>query len=380
MPVWWGIFAYMMIVSIFGMAMYKNKVHNATVGPVDDSSSVVNYKSIGLFFALATFAVLMYFAGQRSGIFDTGDYQYSYEHYYTDDLSQIIDIFTGAREEKGPLFKILLILFKHFTHGTYNDWFTFIALIQCVSIALFLYKYSINFTYSVYFFFTTSTFLWMVNGMRQFLAVAIILFFVDWLKERKTIPFLIVIIVAYFIHSSALFWIPVYFIINYDPWSKKFIILSLTLSIALYLYSRSSMVEDTDYAYIATQENQVGVNPIRVLVMAVPSIIAFAQRKNIKNINDPFVNIWVNLSVITTECYIVGMFTTGVMGRMPGYFQMFNLLLLPWLLKKAFDESMGKSILIASLIGYFAYFWYDMFIAGNGLYVSETLGFSYWRA
>ncbi len=379
MPVWWGVFAYMMIVSIFGMAMYKSRVQNATVGPVDDSSSVVNYKSIGIFFALATFAVLMYFAGQRSGIFDTGDYQYSYDNYFTGDLNEITEIINGTRNEKGPLFKILLVLFKHFTHGTYNDWFTFVALIQCVSIALFLYKYSINFTYSIYFFFTTSTFLWMVNGMRQFLAVAIILFFVDWIKERKTIPFIIVIIVAYLIHSSALFWIPVYFIIKYEPWSKKFIIFSIILTIALFLYSRSSMVENSDYSYLNTAEYNNGVNPIRVLVMAVPSIIAFIQRKRINEVTPPFVKVWINLSVITTECYIVGMFTSGVMGRMPGYFQMFNLLLLPWLLKKAFDESMGKSILIASLIGYFAYFWYDMFIAGNGLYVSKTLGFSYWH-
>lgn len=377
MPVWWGIFAYMMIVSIFGMAMYKNKVQNATVGPVDDSSSVVNYKSIGLFFALATFALLVYFAGQRSYIFDSTDYQYSYDNYFTGELSEITDIINGTRTEKGPLFKILLIIFKHFTHGTYNDWFTFVALIQCVSIAVFLYKYSINFTYSVYFFFTTSTFLWLVNGIRQFLAVAVILFFVDWLKERKTIPFIIVIIVAYFIHSSALFWIPVYFIINFEPWSRKFILFSVILTIALFLYSRSSMVEDSDYAYLSTQENQVGVNPVRVIVMAVPAVIAFFQRKNIKEINDPFVNVWINLSVITAECYIVGMFTSGVMGRMPGYFQMFNLLLLPWLLKKAFDESMGKSILLASLIGYFAYFWYDMIITGNGVYQSINLNLYY---
>lgn len=380
MPVWWGIFAYMIIVSVFGMAMYKNKVQNATLGPVDDSSSVVNYKSIGLFFALATFVLLAYYSGQRFGIFDSGDYQYSYENYYTDNLNQVMDIIQGKSAGKGPLFQIILLLFKHFTHGTYNDWFTFVALIQCVSIALFLYKYSINFTYSVYFFFTTSTFLWLVNGMRQFLAVAVILFFVDWLKERKTIPFIIVIIVAYFIHSSALFWIPVYFIINYEPWSKKFIIFSIIVTVALYLYSRSSMVEDSDYAYLSTEENQVGVNPIRVFVMAVPAVIAFIQRENIKEINDPFVKVWVNLSVITTECYIVGMYTNGVMGRVPVYFQMFNLLLLPWLLKKAFDESMGKSILIASLIGYFAYFWYDMYIAGNGQYVSNSLGYSYWYA
>lgn len=377
MPVWWGIFAYMIIVSAFGMAMYKNKVQNATLGPVDDSSEV-NYKSIGIFFALATFVLLVYFAGQRSYVFDSGDYQYSYDNYFTDELSQITDIFNGTRSEKGPLFKIVLILFKHFTHGTYNDWFTFIALVECTSIALFLYKNSVNFVYSVYFLFTTSTFLWLVNGIRQFLAVSIILFFVDWIKNRKTIPFIFVVVCAYFIHSSALIWIPIYFIISFEPWSKKFITLSLIITVALFFYSRSSMIEDSEYSYLVSDVSyQNGVNPFRVVVMAVPTIIAFFRRKEIKEKTNPFVNTWINLSVLTTECYIVGMFTSGVMGRMPAYFQMFNLLLLPWLLKNAFEESMGRSILLASLIGYFVYFWYDMYIAGNGIYFSLNLNINF---
>ena len=377
MPVWWGIFAYMMIISFFGMSMYKSKVQNAALGPVDDSSEV-NYKTIGLFMALATFVLLVYFAGQRSYIFDSTDYQYSYDNYFTDELNQITDIIKGTRDEKGPLFKILLILFKHFTHGTYNDWFTFIALIQCTSIAIFLYKYSVNFAYSIFFFFTTSTFLWMVNGIRQFLAATFILFFVDWIKERKTIPFIIVVIIAFWIHSSALLWIPVYFLINFEPWSKKFIILSLVLTIGLFFYSRSSALNDSDYSYLNSSDYQSGVNPIRVLVMAVPAVIAFVRRKEIRMIDNKFVNVWINLSAITTECYIVGMFRSGVMGRIPVYFQLFNLLLLPWLLKNAFDESMGRSILLASLIGYFAYFWYDMFIAGNGIYQSVPLNLQYY--
>ena len=376
MPVWWGIFAYMMIVSIFGMAMYKNKVQNATLGPVDDSSEV-NYKTIGLFFALATFALLVYFVGQRNEIFDSADYRYSYIHYYSGDLDQINSILSNPSAYKGPLFSIILIIFKHFTNGSYTDWFTFIALIQCTSIALFLYKYSVNYIYSIYFLFTTSTFLWMVNGIRQFLAVTLVLFFVDWIKERKTIPFIIVVIFAYFIHSSAIIWIPIYFIIHYEPWSKKFIVFSVLMTVALFLYSKSSFVDDSNYSYINTGGYQNGVNPLRVLVMAVPAIIAFSRRKYLKEVMTPFVKVWINLAVITAECYIVGMFTSGVMGRMPMYFQLFNLLLLPWIVKNAFEESMGRSILIASLVGYFAYFWYDMYVAGNGIYYSTTLNLMY---
>lgn len=379
MPVWWGIFAYMMIVSALGVFTYKKKKLSVSTGPVDGSYTE-DYKSIGLFFALTTFVLLVFFAGKRSGIFDSLDYQYSYEHYYSFDLSQITDIITGKVKEKGPLFKILLILFKHFTHGTYNDWFTFVALIQCLSIALFLYKYSVDFMYSVFCFFTTSTFLWLVNGMRQFLAVAFILFFVDWIKKRKTIPFILIVIIAYFIHSSALIWIPVYFIINYQPWSFKYVILSIILAIALYLYTRSSFLDDSDYSYLSNADYQKGVNPIRVAFMSIPSVLAFIRREEIEKKKDPFVNAWINLSLITSECYIVSMFTSGVMGRMPVYFQLFNLLLIPWLLDNVYSENGNKPLKWVFTIAFLVYFWYDMYIAGNGIYVSKELNINYWYA
>lgn len=378
MPIWWITFAYMLIVSGIGMAFYNNRIKNtANLGPVDDSNKYEE-KTIGLFFALATFALLVYFVGQRSYIFDTYDYQYAYTNYYTTELSQITGIWNGTIPGKGKLYMTILVLFKHFSGGAdYNAWFTFIAIIECTSIALFLYKYSINNTLSIYLFFTSGCFLWLVNGFRQFLAVSFVLFFVDWIKQRKTIPFFIVIILAYFVHSSAILWIPVYFLIYLKPWTKKFILLSLLFTVALLFISTSSLLDDTDYSYLNTGEFSNGVNPIRVLVMAVPAIIAFVKRKDIEKKTSSFINIWINISVIITECYIVGMFTNGIVGRIGIYFQFFNYLLLPWLLKNAFDEYMSKIITTACIVGFALYFCYDMFIAGNGIYQSINLNLHY---
>ena len=138
MPVWWGIFAYMIVMSAIGMGFYKNKINQtANLGPNDIGE--INNKSIGLFFALASFVLLIFFVGQRSYMFDTTDYQYAYEHYYTTDLNQIYDIWNGTKNVKGNLYVTILILFKHFSGGAdYNAWFTFIAIFDCVSIALFL--------------------------------------------------------------------------------------------------------------------------------------------------------------------------------------------------------------------------------------------------
>lgn len=378
MPVWWGTFAYMIIMSTIGMVMYKNKVLDAQVG-IETLDSSFNFKSIGLVFSILTFIPLIIFSGYREGIFDTQDYQYAYNIFFADDLNQINDILSGARELKGPLFYILLVLFKHVTHGTYNDWFMLMAIFQGVSLALFFYRYSFDFRYSIFLFFATAEFLWMFNGIRQFLAATLVLYFVHWIEKRKTIPFIVVVIIAYFIHSSAIFWIPVYFIVNYEPWSKKFIILSIFLTAALFIYSRT-LSDESDYSYLVRDNSyKTGINPIRIIVMAIPSVIAFIKRDEIKGKSSPFINQLINMSVIVTECYIVGMFTSGVIGRLPIYFILFNWLLLPWLIKNFFDESMSKFITLASIIGYMGYFCYDMYIVKNGIYHSLILDLHYWN-
>lgn len=376
MPVWWGCFAYSMFVSIIGMFMYKSKKQNASLVPIEGEKTE-NYRSIGLFFAFASFALLVFFVGNRSSMHDTLEYQYMYDIFYTDDLNQISDIITGKINVKGPLFVIYMVLFKHFVHGTCNDWLMSIAIFQAISLALFFYKYSVNYAYSIYLFFTTSVFLWMVNGMRQFIAITVVLFAVNWLIKRKTIPFFLIVLVAYFFHSSAILWIPVYFIIHFKPWSTKFLVCSAILVVAILFVSSSSLISNTEYDYLLTDQ-RTGINPFRVAVSLVPPVIAYIRRKEIEKRANPLINLLINLSVISVGCYVVGMLINGVAARIVAYFDIFSLLLLPWVLKNAFDESMGKSITIASFIGYFMYFWYNMYIARNGMYVSDNLGLNIW--
>lgn len=378
MPVWWSVFAYMIFVSVFGMIIYKSSAKATVIGNVDASEEKGEKfgKSIGIVFAFLTFVLLVFFVGQRSHIGDTEIYQGIYDK-LDPSVDQIWPLLTGG--EKGRLYTALQILFKHFTNGSYNDWFTFVAIWQSISVVLLLYKYSINYTFSIYLFFVSGTTIWMTNGIRQYMAVTLILYFADDIIKRKTIRFVIVVLIAYMIHSSAIFWIPVYFIINYEPWSKKYILLSVLLIVALFVYSTSSLIDDTEFGYLRGDEFKVGVNPFRVVVMAMPSIIAFWKRKQIQEKLNPFFKICVNLSVITTGCYIVGMFTSGIIGRLPIYFQIFNYILLPWLLKEAYDEDMSKTITLTAVVLYFIYFYYEMVINGAGQYVSDTLSISYWQ-
>jgi hypothetical protein len=111
--------------------------------------------------------------------------------------------------------------------------------------------------------------------------------------------------------------------------------------------------------------------------MAIPTVIAFWKRKIIEEKSNAFVNVWINLSVITTECYIVGMFTSGIIGRIPAYFQPFNYLLLPWMAKYVFTEKSDRVFIVTVYIVLFAYFLFDMYGAKNGVYNSTTLNLHY---
>ena len=71
------------------------------------------------------------------------------------------------------------------------------------------------------------------------------------------------------------------------------------------------------------------------------------------------------------------MFTSGIVGRIPIYFQIFNYLLLPWLLRYSFDGEMRKIMILACIVGFLMYYCYDMYIAGNGIYNSRSLDLLY---
>lgn len=373
MPVWWAILAYTVAVSFFGTLIYNSgKMTSPETGI--DIIQTENQRRISLFFAIVSFALLVFFVGQRSYIFDTFQYQYAYDNYYTGDLSQIKDLFSGENTEKGKGYAFLLILFKHFLHGTANDWFTFLAIVQIIPVVLLFYKYSDSFTLSSYFFITSGCVLWLVNGIRQFLAATFVLYFVDWIFKKKTIPFIIVVLLATTVHNTAIIWVPVYFLIHLKTWSKKFIISSVIFTVFAFILINSSLFGKTNYSYI-NESSGNGVNPLRVLFMAIPTVLAFIFRKKIKT--DYTIDFLINISVICTEMYIIGMFTNGVVGRIPVYFELFNYILLPWILKNAFNESNQKLVRLAICSLFLLYFCYNMIIAGNGIYNSRSLNLLY---
>ena len=94
-----------------------------------------------------------------------------------------------------------------------------------------------------------------------------------------------------------------------------------------------------------------GVHPLRVALFVIPGLLAFFRRKRIAELNDSFLNICVNMSIITWGLYFVGMLTSGIMiGRLPIYFELYNLILLPYLVKVVYRDKSNLIYWVTTIV------------------------------
>ena len=104
----------------------------------------------------------------------------------------------------------------------------------------------------------------------------------------------------------------------------------------------------------------------------IPVIIAFWKRKKVFNDNNRFIEIAANMSLISAGLYMFGIFTSGIIiGRLPIYCEVYNIIFLPYVLKKGFEGRERIFMEISAVCGYLAYFYLQ---SGGWYYVSEFTG------
>ncbi|MBQ7203726.1 MAG: EpsG family protein [Eubacterium sp.] len=348
-------------------------------------------KSISLFWALVSVALMVFFVAERSDYNDTVSYINAFNDASTNITTK--ELF-GSTDVNSPGFSTLMVLFKRYISKDYTAWFTFLAIFQAGAIVSIYYRYSCNFFLSMYLFIASTSFMWLQSGIRQFTAVCLILYFLNFVIERRILAFAIVVYLAYTIHDSAILWIPIYFIVKFKPFSKQIWVCIILTLLAFFFVTQftsllDSSLEGTDYEgygtamtnYDADSSGQLdnGANPIRFLISAVPPAIALWRWKYIKDRTNPMIDVCINMGTAAAGVNLLGIVTSGILvGRVPIYFTPVNFIVLPWMFKYSFSGYVKKIIVTLCYILYFAYFLYDMVYMHRGHYASDNLGFSYY--
>lgn len=118
-----------------------------------------------------------------------------------------------AEEEKG--FGLFTLIVKIVFRGNTIAYRFCIALVQSIPLVVIFRRYSEDYLFSIYLYVaTTCHSAWMMNGLRQFIAVTMIFAATPLMLERRYIRAILVVILAMSFHRTAIVMIPVIFIVQ----------------------------------------------------------------------------------------------------------------------------------------------------------------------
>lgn len=287
------------------------------------------YKKPNLVFVVIALIPLILVCGLRWRV--GTDYNNYVDLYYLNSTGD----FWGALQTGDPAFSVLAWFCSRIIYEP-QIMFMVCSIFITTIIVLGIRDYSCMFELSMFLYITEMTYYSQFNGVRQWIASAIIFFAFRYLIREQRNKYFICVLVAASFHISALVLIPLYFTIKLKPWSKYILLLVTSVVISFLMFPQVmdvlfNIFEGRRYqVYLKPMEGDDGVNLLRVLVAAIPVIISLIYHKKI--INDKKVSLLVNLSLFNFIFLFLATRST-VIARMCFYFGPYNILLIPELVR-----------------------------------------------
>lgn len=327
-------------------------------------SEVISKPSV--LFCIFLVAPLAFSAALRTTFGDQG-YKIAFRAASTSFSDLVSTIQSGV---KGPGYYVVQYIGGLLFGNNAEIFFFAVASLQMTSLVRLYRKYSTDLWMGIFIFVASTDYLsWMQNGIRQFIAVTLILMFSDWIFEKKYIHICIVVLIAATIHTSALIMLPIVFIVQGEAFNKKTIIAILGTVVVFAMLDRFISAIDQVLAYTEyngviadwQQSGNDGVNPLRVLVYSMPTIISSLGIRTIRESGSSVINITCNMGIVSTLLYIFSMYTSGIyVGRLPIYCSLYsNGILLPWLIRRIFSHKSSKLLVAIMIIAYVGFYYYQ---------------------
>lgn len=318
--------------------------------------------------------IMICVSGLRHGYVDTRAYRTGFEYLNVDKVLNWDFLMNSESKDKG--FSVLSAIIKIFTEN--SQMFLFILAILTVGC---LFWGIVNRVHQIdlgiFLFITTGCFLDTMNGARQALVGAILFWLLPrFIEEKKFFKYIVLVLLLSTIHSSALLFIPLYFIASQKAWSGYTYGL-IVVCLGFYVLYNSGVgaflvdvLEGTsygdDYGEMLLMGN-TSVNIVRIFVAAVPVVMAFVTR-GYKEKHNVSYNIAFNMSVINLMVWI---FASKVLYfyRLAAYFAPYMILLLCYEIDFIHNKRNKQLITYAALMCYLIYHIYSLHVMGDTFFV-----------
>lgn len=353
---------YIEIVIIF-FIIASQKKYTAINDHGEDQIHVQNSKFLIALYAFGMIVVSAF----RSNFIDTADYRLIYARIG----SSLENVFNGSGQdvEKGWLF------FNYLLNHISNDSQFMIQVTAVIVISgsvYFLVKESTDVPFSFWIYLCLE-FVNTMNGIRQIMTgVIIALLWLRWIREerrpRNDFFFVLGIVLMSTIHKSALICIPVFFSSRgkfFNKWMKSIVFGSLLMFAvpSIYYMVLSRIIGGSDYSQYLTESATMGI--MRFLVKIVPVVLVFFyQRNNRIDITEPSFQWIMNISIFNACCSLLSL-RMVYFARIGMYFNLFDYILIPWLIEKIFRNQARILIKTIMCMSYAFYYWYQLIAFGG---------------
>lgn len=259
---------------------------------------------------------------------------------------------SGYEFEPGfVVFEKLITLITH-NSNVYQVIYSSIYLLAVTTFANQLEKANFSF---LYFFVTFGIYTFMFTGVRQCLSMCMCLFSYKFIKERKLIPFLLLLILAFLFHKSSILFIAAYFIYGRKiGWINTAIYVGFAAMAYIYIDVIQNWFNDTlDYEY-GVEETNSGF--IFFAVIAIVTAFSFFTVLYYKKKTPESVGL-LNIGVITLVLWLLRL-ATRVAERPSYYFMFFSAAMLCYALEvppKSRDRIIYKILIYSAFMILFVY-------------------------
>ncbi len=307
---------------------------------------------------ILTIIILVLFEGFRSSTVgtDTGGYcrgfMYRTSQWWDLDFSNI----SVLSEEPG--LTIIYYISVFFTRN-YISFLLVASSIIVISSLIGIRKASINFTASLFVYITLAFYLFGFAGVRQGLAISIVILSYNYIFTGELKKYLIVVFVAALFHKSIIIALPAYFVARIGYNKKNITIIAfgamlVGLSMRSLLQYGSSLEERYEY-YLQTTE--AGSGSLFTLFSVCLTLFYIFQRSKIDNKRLPVYDKSLIMLIISAAIYLVVILTGSntELNRFAFYFQIGAIFLFAEY-AQACKQSGGVQILRIAIIVHIVYF------------------------
>ncbi len=292
----------------------------------------------------------------------TGDYS-RYAYNFLDTANKSLQFYWERGTEAGFYILTKLIGDLHYSVFFY---FAVTSAFLCLSLFFFLKRFAVNKKYAVYFYYTIGLFAFSLAGLRQALAMSVCLFAYESARKRKAIPFLLLVGAAFFLHKSALFFLPAFFV-GQVPWKKKYHLLILTAYAIVGIFFQRLYAWITDWMNYDYSIESTGNGGIFLLILLVIAFLGVVYRQRLMDAN-PDSLFFLNMHFAVILLWIFRMFTRTA-ERPTFYYLYASVILLDRILslksEKDEEERTRKLLVLLSVLLFGVFFLYRTIRDGN---------------